>query len=200
MGCHRHPMAEERGIIIIIIINIAASSNVGVQAHQPSANKPWREVSSESVKDWQKYELTSWLGASLPNLIGCSGQTDRTMKMSLSHFCAASSDDTLCQFWWESDEICDLWKLWKVLTKSKMAVEFLRWRENLCKILKGDNPQYQQTENLLLNPHTSVEISKNAILRHLVAKWHQISCAYCGRTPEASDQIWSSEVKACPKY
>ena len=40
MGCHRHPMAEERGIIIIIIIiiirkgrntiiNIAASSNAG---------------------------------------------------------------------------------------------------------------------------------------------------------------------------
>ena len=52
----------------------------------------------------------------------------------------------------------------RFLTKSKMAVKVLWWRENLLKILKGDNPQYQQTENLLLNPHTSREISKNAIL------------------------------------
>ena len=82
-----------------------------------------------------------------------------------------------------------------------------RWRSNsyddvktCVRSWKGTFHSSSTHENLVLNLHTSREISKNAILRHLVAEWHQMWCAYCGRSPEASDQIWSSQVKACPKY
>lgn len=113
-----------------------------------------QQGSCQLTKEWPRYDLTSCLAASLPNLLGYNGRMVLRIKIIISD-----------SFWWRLDKMPDLVKIFlNLLIKSSMAAGsvILVWKVGMSR--SWELPQYQPIQELFFNANTSTVISQNIFL------------------------------------